>query len=166
MAPSHSFHAQAADGLATLQAMKPTRAFVVAVALAAAAAACDTADPTTTTAAPSVVVQPTVETFSGTILPGGSDFKPFNVLLNQGTVTITLTAAGPPPTITMALGVGQVTGSTCTLLGNSSVPAQASTIPQLSGQANAGSYCVIVSDTRPVATQTDPITYSVTVTHY
>jgi hypothetical protein len=166
MSPSYSFHAQAADRLATLQIMKPLRAFVVAVALAVAATACDTADPTTTSAAPSVVVQPTVENFTGTVQPGSTDFKSFNVLLSQGTITITLTAAGPPPSLVVGLAVGQVSGSTCALLSNSSVAAQASTVPQLSGQANAGSYCVILSDTRAAAAQTDPITYAVTVTHY
>jgi hypothetical protein len=142
--------------------MKSTRLFAVAIAVVFAAA-CDTADPTTTAAAPTTVVQPTTETFTGTVGVGSNDTKPFNILLTGGTLTVTLTAAGPPSTITMVLGVGNLSGSTCSLI--ASVSAQASTTPQLSGPVNAGSYCLQVSDTGSGA-QTGPVTYAVTVTHY
>jgi hypothetical protein len=141
--------------------MTNTRRFAVAVLLALSTAACDTADPTTSSAAPSVAVPPTVETFTGTVAAGSKDVKPFNILLTGGTVTLTLTAAGPPPTITMAFSVGTFDGSTCTLI--QSVAAQGSTTPQISGTANAGAYCVVVADT---GAQTGPVTYAVTVTHY
>jgi hypothetical protein len=141
--------------------MKTTRRFAAALALALSVAACDTADPTTSGAAPTTPVQPTVETFTGTVAQGSKDVKPFNILLTGGTVTLTLTAAGPPSTIAMALGVGNFADSTCTLI--QSVPAQASTTPQLSGTANAGAYCVVVADS---GAQTGPVTYAVTVTHY
>jgi hypothetical protein len=145
--------------------MKVSRAFFLAVAVAVAAAGCDTADPTTTTTAPSTIVQPTVENFTGTVAVGGSDFKPFPVLLSGGTLTVTLTAAGPPSSITMVLGVGTVNGSSCVLLSGGSLVTQAATTPQLSGQVNAGAYCVQVADTG-TGTQTGPVTYAVTVTHY
>jgi hypothetical protein len=143
--------------------MKTTRLFAVAIALAFTAAACDTADPTTTATAPTTVVQPTTETFSGTVAVGSNDTKPFNILLTGGTLTVTLTAVGPPSTITMVLGVGNLSGSTCTLI--ASVSAQASATPQLSGPVNAGSYCLQVSDSGS-GVQTGPVTYSATVTHY
>ncbi len=141
--------------------MKTTRRFAVALVFALSAAACDTADPTTSSTAPTTAVPPIVETFTGTVAAGSRDVKSFNILLTGGTVTLTLTAAGPPATITMALGVGNFDGSTCTLI--QSVAAQASTNPQLSGTANAGAYCVVVADT---GSQTGPVTYAVTVTHY
>ena len=141
--------------------MKTTRLFAVAVALAVSAVACDTADPTTSSAAPTTAVPPTVETFTGTVAAGSKDVKSFNVLLTGGTLTVTLTAAGPPSSIAMALGVGNFADSTCTLI--TSVPAQASTAPQLSGAVSAGAYCVVVADS---GAQTGPVTYGVTVTHY
>jgi hypothetical protein len=141
--------------------MRTTRRLALFVALALSAVACDTADPTTSSAAPTTAVPPTVETFTGTVAVGSKDVKPFNILLTGGTVTVTLTAAGPPSTIAMALGIGNFAGSTCTLI--QSVPAQASTTPQIAGTANAGAYCVVVSDS---GAQTGPVTYAVTVAHY
>jgi hypothetical protein len=141
--------------------MKIIRVFAAALVVAVASAACDTADPTTTSAAPSVVVPPTTENFTGTVAVGGSDVKPFNIQLTGGTVTVTLTAAGPPSTIAMVLGLGNLIGSTCTLIASTS--AQASSNPQLSGPLSAGAYCVKVSDP---GTQVAPVNYSVTVTHY
>ncbi|HEY2907415.1 MAG TPA: hypothetical protein VGJ29_16055 [Vicinamibacterales bacterium] len=141
--------------------MTTTRRLALFLALALSTAACDTADPTTSSAAPTVAVPPTVETFTGTVAVGSKDVKPFNILLTGGTVTLTMTAAGPPPTITMAFGVGNFDGTTCTVI--QSVAAQGSATPQLSGTANAGAYCVVVADP---GTQTGPVTYAVTVTHY
>ena len=55
------------------------------------------------------VVAPTgtlvTDTLSGTVQPGGVDFQPFTVTTG-GTVNVTLVSAGPPPTITMGLGIG------------------------------------------------------------
>src|SRR3954465_8464281 len=124
--------------------MKIIRAFAVALVVAAASAAGDTADPTTAASAPSVVVPPTTENFTGTVAVGGSDVKGFNILLTGGTVTVTLTAAGPPSAIAMGLGLGNLSGATCTLIASTSAPP--SNNPQLSGTVSAGSYCVKVSD--------------------
>jgi hypothetical protein len=143
--------------------MNTTRACVAALAIALAAVACDTVDPTTSSTAPSVVVPPTTENFTGTVLVKGSDVKSFNVLLTGGTLAATLTAAGPPSTISMNFGVGTMSGSTCTLLG--STITSASSNPQLADAVNAGSYCIMVSDSGSGA-QTAPVTYSVVVTHY
>jgi hypothetical protein len=62
----------------------------------------------------------------------------------------------------MSLGIGTFTSSTCTLLTSASVVTQASAIAQLTGTANAGSYCVMVSD---AGHQVAPVTHAVTVTH-
>ena len=53
--------------------------------------------------APSAVV--TTDTFTGTVDPGGTKVHTFTVT-TPGAVSITMTAAGPPATISMGLGIG------------------------------------------------------------
>lgn len=116
---------------------------------------------------PAAPAAPTVaasnETFSGTVNVSGNDFHPFTVGTAGATLNVTLTAAGPPSTIFMGLGLGAYNAPTCTLLANAYLTTQAGTAPQLSGSAGAGSYCVVVYD---VGNQTGPISYAVTVNHY
>jgi hypothetical protein len=108
-------------------------------------------------------VNPTTENFTGTVDVGGSDSHPFTIALSNGQVNVTLTSAGPPSTIYMGLGVGSWSDPTCTLLSGASTVAPAGTTAQLSGTANAGSYCVKVYD---AGNQTAQVTYAVTVTHF
>jgi hypothetical protein len=62
----------------------------------------------------------------------------------------------------MGVGIGTVSGSTCTVLPGASVPTPAGTSPQLAGTTTAGPLCVKVYD---IGNQTAPVTYSVTVVH-
>lgn len=134
----------------------------LALTTALLASACGSSDTNSTTATgPSAT--PTTEVFTGTVPIGGSDSHSFNVTLSNGQVNVILTAAGPPTTIFMGLGIGTPSGTTCTLLSGGSLATPAGTIAQLSGTAQAGTYCVAVYD---VGNQTADITYSVTVTHY
>jgi hypothetical protein len=94
---------------------------------------------------------------------GGKDVHPFTVALSGGQINVILTAAGPPSTIFMGLGVGTYSSGTCTLISNGSLVTQAGATAQLSGTVNAGSYCVMVYD---AGNQTATITYAVTVNHY
>ena len=104
----------------------------------------------------------TTETFNGTIDVGGSDSHNFTVAQSGGQVNVTLTAAGPPTTIFMGVGVGTPSGNTCSLIAQAP-PSQASTIAQLSGTAQAGTYCVVVFD---IGNQTAQVSYTVTVSHF
>ena len=113
----------------------------------------------------SVLSAPTTlvtESFTGTVAVGASDFHSFSVS-SGGAVNVTLTAAGPPPTLYMGIGVGTPSASACALLTNGSVVAPAGLTAQLSGTISAGTYCVSVFD---VGNQTVPVSYAVTVTHY
>jgi hypothetical protein len=135
--------------------------FPVALALALMGAGCDNSAGGGTTTSPTAVTL-TTETFTGSVDPLGVAFHPFTVA-QQGEVDITLTAAGPPATITMGLGVGVPSGSTCSLtISGGVVQAQASTTPQLVGTAAAGAFCVAVYD---IGNQRDTVTYSITVAH-
>jgi len=136
---------------------------MVLVTLVSAAAACNNGGSSGPSDIPNPTVNPTVETFTGTIDVGGSDTHPFTVALSGGQLTVTLTAAGPPSTIFMGIGVGQWSAPTCTLLSGASTIAPAGATAQLSGTANQGSYCVTVSD---VGNQSTQVTYAVTVSHY
>ncbi len=139
------------------------RRAVVAVSAAAllSLAACSSGGGNTTVTAPST--NPTTEVFTGTVPIGGSDAHNFAVTLSNGQINVILTQAGPPATIYEGLAIGNPSGSTCSILTGGSTLAQASTVAQLSGTANAGTYCVVVYD---VGNQTGDLTYSVTVTHY
>jgi hypothetical protein len=143
------------DGLTT---MKLTLSALVVCVLAGAACGDSNSTPNFVQPTPTLIT----ENFTGTVAVGGNDVHPFNVT-SSGQLNVTLTAAGPPPTIYMGLGVGTPSGSTCPLLSNGSVATPAGTTAQLSGTINSGSYCVTVFD---VGNQTAPVTYAVTVTHY
>ena len=91
----------------------------------------------------------------------GSATRTFSVA-ETGTVSLTLTAAGPPADVAVGLGIGipRSTGTGCTL--SRSVTATASTVPQLTTTAEAGSYCVRVFD---VGALTGDVRFSVSVQH-
>jgi hypothetical protein len=118
---------------------------------------------TTTPTSPSATL--VTENFTGTVDVGGESNNPFNVTASGGQVNVILTAAGPPATIYMGIGVGTWTASTttCTLLTNGYTLAPAGSTAQLSGTLNAGAYCVKIFD---AGNETAQISYAVTVTHY
>ena len=139
------------------------RGWFAVLAGALLAVACDnsggsTTAPTVTTAPPS-----TVETFNGSVDPQGSAFNTFTVG-QTGEVDVTLTAAGPPATIFMGLGIGvpATDGSSCSLLSTASISTQATTTPQLSGTASPGPLCVKIWD---IGNQTATVQYTITVAH-
>src|SRR5207247_583718 len=106
-------------------------------------------------------VPATTETFTGTVPVAGLDFHTFNAA--AGPLTVTLTAAGPPATITMGVGLGSPTDTACTLFSGGTTNAQAGTMPQLSGTlTSSGPLCLEVF---ALENQSSAVTYSVTVIH-
>src|SRR5262245_36041484 len=107
---------------------------------------------------------PTSEVFTGTVPVGGADTHAFTIRLSNGQVTANLTAAGPPPTIAMGLGIGVVSNGVCSLLNNGAILATPGPSPQWAAtNFSTGTYCVAVFD---AGNQSADVTYSVTVTHY
>lgn len=100
------------------------------------------------------------EVFAGIVPAGGVDSHPFKT--GSGKVSVILTTAGPPDTITMGIGIGVWDGSTCTLLPGATTTTSAGPIAQLSGAVSQGTFCVQVYD---VGRETAPIHYSVSVVH-
>jgi len=139
---------------------RPFGATLLAAALAVASAC---GPKTATPVGPTT--DPVTETFTGTIVVGGSVSHPFTVKEADQLTSATLTQAGPPATIFMGLGIGFWTASTstCTLLSGGAV--QASTIAQLNGYTQAGAYCAQVFDVGNIP-EGQTITYTVTVLHY
>jgi hypothetical protein len=132
------------------------------------ATACNAGNSTSSISTATTPTTPTAtvmtETFSGTVDVAGRDVHGFTVTLSGSQVNVNLTAAGPPATIFMGLGVGSLASDgSCTLLTNGFVVTQASTTAQLAGTLNAGSYCVVVSD---AGNQLAQVTYSVVVNHF
>jgi hypothetical protein len=147
-----------APGLHGSRPMKHSLLIPLTFALTMVACSGSDSAPTITTPAATT----TTETFTGTVQPGfGFDFHPFTVA-QTGTVSVTLTAAGPPSTIFMGLGIGTPSATACAVISGDSTIAPASATAQLSGTLSAGSYCVQVYD---VGNQAAPVTYSVTVAH-
>jgi hypothetical protein len=103
----------------------------------------------------------TTDTFSGTVAIHGSDMHNFTVNA-AGEVDVTLTAAGPPSTVVMGVGIGTPNGSSCTLLSGGTAPASAGTSPQVTGIVTPGVLCVEVYDLGNAA---GPVSYTVTVKH-
>ena len=134
------------------------------VAGALATGACSNSADAASTALVTTPTGPaTVENFSGTVQVGGSDPHNFTVTLDSQTLTMDLTSAGPPATITMGFGLGSPVGGTCQLLSGGTTAAPAAATPQLSGTVAAGNYCFMVYD---VGNALGPITYTAVVTHY
>ena len=99
----------------------------------------------------------------------GTDIRTFTTA-QTGEIDVTLTAVGPPPTISVGLGLGtpSADASVCTISpissGSLAVVTPAGTSPQLTPvSAPAGTYCVTVVE---VGNALGPLTYSVTVVHH
>jgi hypothetical protein len=127
--------------------------------------ACQTSDNSNNTPLQPTVVQPTLttRTFTGSVNVSGHDIT-FFTTVDAGTLAVTLTAAGPPQTITIGLGLGQQSttdATACLDSFNLKGSTQASTTAQISVTAPAGNYCVAVYD---VGTATGPVAYTFTVT--
>ncbi len=147
--------------------MRLLAAFTFAVGLSALTACNSNSDLGGNLVAIPAVGTPRTETFSGTVQVNGTDIHTFTIDVS-GNVTITLTAAGPPPTITMGVTVGNPstpaggTTTTCAALTGGTINTPAGSTPQLSGALLAATYCIAVSD---VGNQTAPVNYTVVVTH-
>jgi hypothetical protein len=96
-----------------------------------------------------------------------SDTKPFTTT-QSGTVTLTLLSAvetipgGVPfPTVQIGVGVGTLSGGTCSVPAGNSFTASSSTGP-VSGTFSAGAYCLQMSD---VISQLGPVQYAIQVMH-
>jgi hypothetical protein len=134
------------------------RLLSICVAVAFAALACKGSDSTTpSTTTPST----STNTFTGTVAIGGLAMHNFTAT-HSGQVSVTLTAAGPPSTVVMGLGIGTPGNSTCSLLPGASTTAVAGSTAQLTGVLTPATFCVAVYD---VGNQTAPVTYSVTVVY-
>src|SRR3954471_15020093 len=145
--------------------MTGLRHIIVTTTLAVAAisaAACGGSSSTSNIAAPTGTV--TTDTFTGTVQQSGTNVHSFMVT-TPGSISVTLTAAGPPSAITMGLGIGNPDASgNCIFLSGGTTQAIANpTTPQLSGSlTSSGAYCVAIGD---IGNAAGPITYSITVSH-
>lgn len=138
---------------------------VTTVALGTVTACGGSSSNTSALPAPSGTV--VTDTFTGTVpLPVAGvlqvDVHNFTVAV-AGSISITLTAAGPPATITMGLGVGNpAADGSCSFLSGGTTQTPAGSTAQLSGSLAAGTYCVAVGD---IGNALQPISYTVTVAH-
>jgi hypothetical protein len=118
-------------------------------------------------AAPTPVAK--TEVFSGTLQMLGSDFKTFTITAAGPTdlsVTVNSLTTVANPTgvsgITIGVGFGTVSGTTCALQVQNSAAVIGQELFAPSGAAS-GSYCVQIFD---ASTLTEAVTYSMTVKHY
>jgi hypothetical protein len=125
----------------------------VAIVLAFAAACGGSSTTMTSPTAPA-----TSDTFTGTLAVGGIGEHTFTVA-EAGAVTVTLASVSPQSTITVGLGIGQLSGTTCTLFADDET-ARMGSVEQ--GTVAAGSYCVEIYDLGNVQASD---TYMITVQH-
>jgi hypothetical protein len=123
-----------------------------AVAAALALAACGGSSATSPTA-PSKT-----DTFTGTVAAGGVDAHTFTVA-QAGALTVTLTTLSPQSTITIGLGLGQPSGTSC-LLSSTDETAKMGSVEQTT--LDVGSWCVAVYD---IGNVQGSDTYTLTVHH-
>ena len=144
--------------------MRRLRHIIVATTLAvvaSGAAACGGSSNTSNVVAPTATV--VTETVTGTVQQSATNIHSFAVTA-PGQISVTMTAAGPPASITMGLGLGNPnTAGACVFLSGATTQAVAGTTPQLSGNlTSSGAYCVAIGD---IGNAAGPITYSITVSH-
>jgi hypothetical protein len=114
----------------------------IGLALLVLASACSDSGTTTTTPAP--ITGPFTDIFTSIIYPGGFSAHSFSAT-DAGTITVTLTNAGPPNNVVMGLGIGVPNfGPGCSLTTSVNVPAGPA--PQITIAADAGSYCIAIFD--------------------
>jgi hypothetical protein len=142
--------------------------FVVFMCLAAACGGSPTE--------PDPVLQ--TETLSGTLQPLGVDFKTVTVAYTQGATDLSITVnslatvadATPITGVTVGLGIGTVSGQTCSVQLNAPAAPLNQELFAPNG-ASAGTYCIQISDcpagaTGCTSTLTEAVTYRMTVKHY
>lgn len=140
--------------------MRRSLSLTAVLACIALSAGCDNSGGSSTSPTPLPL---TTDTFTGTVDPMGSAFHSFTVT-QAGELDVTLTAAGPPSTIFMGLGIGVLNSdaTACSRDTRFDVAAQGSTTPQIPVNAGAGKYCVQVFD---IGNQTAQVSYTITVAH-
>jgi hypothetical protein len=136
---------------------------LINVALVAALAVGTTACESEPPAGPSGTGAPAIETFSGTLQPGGEAFYSFSVP-RAGLVQLTLTAMTGPSIAAnplFPLGIGTPVGQLC----SASVDAAAApgVSPQFSTNKDIGVYCVKISDAN--AHLGAPAVFALNITH-
>jgi hypothetical protein len=107
-----------------------------------------------------------IQSFNGTLQPQETDLYLFSVA-RAGYVEVTLLAIGPPPTVSVGLGIGRLNeAGTCQVIpiaGVNPVTAQAGPAAQVAGQVtNSGIFCVTIYD---VGNLSGPTLYTMTVAH-
>jgi hypothetical protein len=110
-------------------------------------------------AAPDINPEPVTDRFSTDLGIGGTSSRAFNARID-GTVSLTLQAIGPPPSLQVgfALGVPRQDGTGC--LVSKVVATGSGSSPQISMQVDRGSYCVRVAD---LGTMTAPTSFTVQI---
>jgi len=126
--------------------------------------------------APTPVQQ--TEIFTGTLQPLGTDYKTFAVVYTQSATDLsvvvssltTVVNSAPVTGITIGVGFGSVSGSTCSLQVQTPVANLGQELFAPNG-ASSGTYCVQIFDcpagtTGCTSLLTEAVTYSMTVKHY
>jgi hypothetical protein len=128
------------------------RRLAVALGLAVLAAACGDVGPS----------KNKVETFGGTLPPGGVRFHAYT-LDGNGEVFLTLTSLSPPPLNgSIFLGLGQPTGQDCALIPGYNAAGIVNRKWEF-GLLNKGTYCVLLYD--PNVALPGPASYTGTFSH-
>ena len=110
--------------------------------------------------APTPVAPTITDTFTGTLLQGGSNSHPFAVQ-QIGGIRVSITKIDPSAAVSVGVGTPSTASGTC--LAISSLTAVASEGTQISGTATiTGNFCVAVSD---VGNLVEAVSYSITVIH-
>jgi len=139
--------------------VKSSGVWLVAACALLTGAGCDQPpSPTQPTPNPTVVV----ESFTGTLVKGGSAFYSFTVP-TTGTVSLTLlslTIAGAPQDVAISMGIGAPAQTTCVVSGAANVTTGAT--PQVTNNSmTPGVYCALVSDPGNLTADTN---FSVNIT--
>ena len=141
--------------------MRLITGFVFAAVVAASGVACMSGDSNGNGLIPVLGTPPQkTEVFTGTVGVNGSAFFAFAVS-NVGDLSVTLTAAGPPATIVMRIGLGLGTTTNCQIqVTKDSAPGDSSTIT--ASQVPSANYCIGIGD---IGNATGPVNFTLTVVH-
>ena len=134
--------------------------WLVAALLGSGCSGNNTTAPATTTT--TTTTSPATEIFTSIVSPQGTATHSFSAA-TAGTISVTLTTAGPPPTIVMGLGLGVPNPATSGCSLTTSVNTAAGSTPQITRAADAGMYCIAILDLGHAPPT--GVSFSITIVH-
>ena len=141
--------------------MKIILALMAVLAAGALSVSCSSDSPSTTSPSTSTA-SPTTQVAANTLFPRGVSTQSFQTT-SAGPISVTLTTVGPSPSTVLGLGLGIPNPAAAGCVFFTTLNTTAGSTPQITANADPGSYCMAVYDVGFVPPT--GVSYSITIRH-